>query len=140
MIEYFIGFMMLLSLLRGVRLVLIKRKYRDQKADPKVKEIYYKRGKIGILLIHGFTSSPLDFKPMAEYLAKKNITVLAPLLKGHGTSPENLATTTDEDWFKSVEDAYHRLRKEVKYVFVAGHRSEERRVGKECRSRWSPYH
>ena len=24
--------------------------------------------------------------------------------------------------------------------FVAGDRSEERRVGKECRSRWSPYH
>ena len=23
---------------------------------------------------------------------------------------------------------------------VANHRSEERRVGKECRSRWSPYH
>ena len=22
----------------------------------------------------------------------------------------------------------------------AAHRSEERRVGKECRSRWSPYH
>ena len=25
-------------------------------------------------------------------------------------------------------------------VFVAMTRSEERRVGKECRSRWSPYH
>src|ERR1035438_5206528 len=24
--------------------------------------------------------------------------------------------------------------------FVVGDRSEERRVGKECRSRWSPYH
>src|SRR5256886_4482308 len=24
--------------------------------------------------------------------------------------------------------------------FVASNRSEERRVGKECRSRWSPYH
>src|SRR5260370_29894787 len=23
---------------------------------------------------------------------------------------------------------------------IRGHRSEERRVGKECRSRWSPYH
>ena len=23
---------------------------------------------------------------------------------------------------------------------IAGMRSEERRVGKECRSRWSPYH
>ena len=25
-------------------------------------------------------------------------------------------------------------------AWVAGSRSEERRVGKECRSRWSPYH
>ena len=25
-------------------------------------------------------------------------------------------------------------------AFVGGIRSEERRVGKECRSRWSPYH
>ena len=24
--------------------------------------------------------------------------------------------------------------------FACKHRSEERRVGKECRSRWSPYH
>src|SRR2546429_1208246 len=26
------------------------------------------------------------------------------------------------------------------YLKPAGQRSEERRVGKECRSRWSPYH
>ena len=26
------------------------------------------------------------------------------------------------------------------YVFRVQDRSEERRVGKECRSRWSPYH
>ena len=31
--------------------------------------------------------------------------------------------------------------KECDFVFnLAGVRSEERRVGKECRSRWSPYH
>ena len=31
---------------------------------------------------------------------------------------------------------------EGKYIVVGGgaNRSEERRVGKECRSRWSPYH
>ena len=28
----------------------------------------------------------------------------------------------------------------AKEDFVSGVRSEERRVGKECRSRWSPYH
>ena len=37
-----------------------------------------------------------------------------------------------------------RIRKEspgVKVIVVSGgDRSEERRVGKECRSRWSPYH
>ena len=27
-----------------------------------------------------------------------------------------------------------------KYAFISLVRSEERRVGKECRSRWSPYH
>ena len=26
------------------------------------------------------------------------------------------------------------------FVMMLGMRSEERRVGKECRSRWSPYH
>ena len=29
---------------------------------------------------------------------------------------------------------------EVNYVTPGDIRSEERRVGKECRSRWSPYH
>ena len=27
-----------------------------------------------------------------------------------------------------------------RFIADAGYRSEERRVGKECRSRWSPYH
>ena len=32
--------------------------------------------------------------------------------------------------------AYDKYTKEI----IAAERSEERRVGKECRSRWSPYH
>ena len=28
----------------------------------------------------------------------------------------------------------------IREIFHIGKRSEERRVGKECRSRWSPYH
>ena len=28
----------------------------------------------------------------------------------------------------------------IRNANTAKHRSEERRVGKECRSRWSPYH
>ena len=33
-----------------------------------------------------------------------------------------------------------RMRKDGEYVQKQAERSEERRVGKECRSRWSPYH
>src|SRR2546429_1135139 len=34
----------------------------------------------------------------------------------------------------------HRSRKERLIPALSSPRSEERRVGKECRSRWSPYH
>ena len=32
------------------------------------------------------------------------------------------------------------VKAEADYCCTSGNRSEERRVGKECRSRWSPYH
>ena len=32
------------------------------------------------------------------------------------------------------------VQRELRNVSSRKHRSEERRVGKECRSRWSPYH
>ena len=32
------------------------------------------------------------------------------------------------------------LKKAPKRIVILDNRSEERRVGKECRSRWSPYH
>ena len=33
---------------------------------------------------------------------------------------------------------YHQ--RDLEFLSLPGKRSEERRVGKECRSRWSPYH
>ena len=39
-----------------------------------------------------------------------------------------------EHWIELGQPEHLRLRK------ACGRRSEERRVGKECRSRWSPYH
>ena len=34
----------------------------------------------------------------------------------------------------------HRTPRHIYAQVIAPNRSEERRVGKECRSRWSPYH
>ena len=45
---------------------------------------------------------------------------------------------------KAVDKVNLHIKKGAIYGFIgrngAGKRSEERRVGKECRSRWSPYH
>ena len=49
--------------------------------------------------------------------------------------PQNLKYTNEHEWIRVEGD--------IAYVGItdyAQERSEERRVGKECRSRWSPYH
>ena len=79
-----------------------------------------KKAKIGILLIHGFTSTPHQFKDLGKFLASKGFTVYAPLVAGHGTSPEDLMNTTMEDWKESVEEAYATLRKRVHKVVIVG--------------------
>ena len=43
----------------------------------------------------------------------------------------NCVAQTAQDEFEAVKKQFHK---------TDGRRSEERRVGKECRSRWSPYH
>ncbi|NQV08986.1 alpha/beta fold hydrolase [Candidatus Woesearchaeota archaeon] len=81
---------------------------------------FYKRGKKGVLLLHGFSSTSQEFRELGAYLAKKNITVYAPLLEGHGTHPEFLAKTNKKDWIKSGEEGLKFLRKHCDTVFVGG--------------------
>ena len=77
-------------------------------------------GPVGCLLIHGFTGSPPEMRPMGEYLAQRGIAASAPLLAGHGTTPQDLARTTWHDWYSSVETAFLDLRKRSEVVFVGG--------------------
>lgn len=81
---------------------------------------FYKGGKTGILLIHGFSGTPSEMRPMGEYFKEKGYTVSAPLLAGHGTTPEDMEKTYWPDWWKSVLDAYEQLMTEVEECFVAG--------------------
>lgn len=75
---------------------------------------------IGVLLLHGFTSSPHQFKELAKFLNDRGLTVYAPRIAGHGTKPENLLRTTIEDWRQSVREAYDKLAPNVKEIFVIG--------------------
>ena len=80
----------------------------------------YRNENVGALLLHSYTSTPYEMRELAEYLAKRNITVYAPVLAGHGTTPKDLAETTAEEWQQSAEDAYLYLKEKVKKIFVVG--------------------
>ncbi|MDD5110822.1 MAG: alpha/beta fold hydrolase [Patescibacteria group bacterium] len=74
----------------------------------------------GILMLHGFTSTPHQFREMSQYLADHGYTVFAPVVAGHGTSPRELAKTTVADWQQSVEEAFQFFRGKVKRIFCIG--------------------
>ena len=80
----------------------------------------YQSGKVGCLLLHGYTSSPFEMRELAHYLAERGITAGAPLLAGHGTAPEDLAGKTWLDWVASVNSALDDMLSRCERVFVAG--------------------
>ena len=43
-------------------------------------------------------------------------------------------------YYKTADFDFDESYKQMKEIIKSNLRSEERRVGKECRSRWSPYH
>ncbi|WP_022721793.1 carboxylesterase [Rhodopseudomonas sp. B29] len=77
-------------------------------------------GKIGVLLVHGFTGSPQSMRYLGERLGEKGYTVLGPRLPGHGVSPAAMAKTTAADWVAAAEDALLEISAKCDKVFVAG--------------------
>ena len=92
----------------------------DQQKLKRARPFYYKRGKIGLLLVHGFTGTPYIFYELGQALASQGYTVSAPLLAGHGLKPTNLEQTTWDDWYVSVEAAYRKMTKDCDQIFIVG--------------------
>lgn len=74
----------------------------------------------GALVLHGFTGSPQSVRPLAEAFAGAGYTVESPLLPGHGTSVEDMLTTSWDDWAGAVEAAYQDLAGRCQQVVVSG--------------------
>jgi carboxylesterase len=78
------------------------------------------RGVRGCLLIHGFAGTPPEMRELGEFLATRGYAVMAPLLAGHGETPEAMARTRWQDWAASAEEAYAGLRRDCEQVFLCG--------------------
>lgn len=89
--------------------------------NPQIDSIF-KRGTngAGVLLLHGFTGTPDCMRSVVNELAQHGFTVSAPLLAGHGTTPEKLAQTDWKDWYHSAQKAYMELHAKCSKIFVAG--------------------
>jgi carboxylesterase len=77
-------------------------------------------GPIGVLLVHGFTGAPSSQRPWAEYLNTAGYTVSVPRLPGHGTSWQDMNTTTWPQWLDEVSRAFDELTSDCDQVYVTG--------------------
>lgn len=90
------------------------------KNPEKTNSLFIKGSSKGILMLHGLTATPNDFKYFADEFAVQKYTVSAPLLRGHGTSVEDLQKTQWYDWFTDTKNAYSKLKKKCEKVIVIG--------------------
>ena len=77
-------------------------------------------GPHGALVLHGFTGTPQSMRGLAEAFAEAGFAVELPLLPGHGTSVDDMATTTFADWSEAVARVYDELATRCDRVVVAG--------------------
>jgi esterase/lipase/1-acyl-sn-glycerol-3-phosphate acyltransferase len=76
--------------------------------------------KLGVLLVHGFLSSPAQLREFADELQARGYAVLGVRLAGHGTSPWDLHQRSWQEWLDSVRRGYRILSGLADEVVVVG--------------------
>ena len=74
----------------------------------------------GVLLLHGYMGTVQTVRDWALSFAQAGFAVEAPLLPGHGTKTEELATTQWSDYVSCAEAAYRKLLERHQHVFLGG--------------------
>jgi carboxylesterase len=77
-------------------------------------------GKIGILLVHGFTGSPASMRSWGEFFGARGYTVRVPRLPGHGTEWTDLNNVTWTEWPAKAAEELVELHKTCDKVFIFG--------------------
>lgn len=87
---------------------------------PGAEPFFHVGGDTGVLLCHGFGSTPQPLRAWAQDLADAGLSVCLPRLPGHGTTWQEMSHTRWEDWYGEVDRAYEELRGATSEVFVMG--------------------
>jgi len=76
--------------------------------------------KAGIVLVHGYLSCPGEIRPLASFLRSKGYFVYGVRLRGHGTSPVDLAQRSWEDWYESLNRGYTVIKSLTDNIVLGG--------------------
>jgi carboxylesterase len=77
-------------------------------------------GSSGVLVLHGFTGNPTSMRSLGELAAQAGYCVELPRLAGHGTTVEDMISTTWSDWSRDAVEAYDTLSARCDRVAVVG--------------------
>ncbi len=75
-----------------------------------------------VLLLHGFTGSPLDLKKLTNFLKNQGCACYAPIYSGHGLGGEALIKTSVQAWWQDALNAFEFLKNhDYAQISVIGH-------------------
>src|SRR5665647_432959 len=111
------------QLIEKIKSVLFKYPlflFEEEKAF--VRQTFYFKGinGKGVILIHGWSSTAYEVRRLGEFLNEKGYTVCGPMLRGHGTRPEDLENVKWQDWVGDLSQEFDKLQKECEKVYVIG--------------------
>ena len=114
---------MVKNIIQSIKSVIFKDPiflYEEERAL--VNQPFYFKGTNGkgVLLIHGWSSTAYEVRRLGKFLNEKGYTVYGPMLKGHGTVPEDLENVRWEEWLEDLEKAYAEMAKEFDQVYLGG--------------------
>ena len=75
---------------------------------------------IGCLLLHGLGATARDMRFVGERLHARGWTVSAIHIAGHGTSLDDFARSTRQDWYASARDGLLHLRQHASHIVTIG--------------------
>lgn len=73
-----------------------------------------------VLLLHGFSGTPWELRPLAEELVRSGRRCVAPLLPGHGRGVEELSKFRAQDWIDAGHELIDRLVDGDRRIFLVG--------------------
>jgi carboxylesterase len=76
--------------------------------------------RVGVLVVHGFTGTPASVRGIAEAMAAAGYDVELPRLPGHGTTVDDMLTTSWSAWSSEVSRAVERLSARAPHVVAVG--------------------